>query len=161
MAKKSKNTEKKLSIDHQVFRISQFRHRFAPPPKSNDTTHPFEYLRPREIEALGWAFLGYGLNINNSADRDYLLAMLAYGIFGDEWLGAGRPPGSKKQNSAAKLIFTEQVNAAEKAIFEETGKAPTCWAITERIWPGRDRDNLRHQYNRVCELYRLQKSKKK
>jgi hypothetical protein len=160
MAKKSKNTEKKLSIDHQVFRISQFRHRFATP-KSNDTTHPFEYLRPREIEALEMAFLGYGLNINNSADRDYLLAMLAYGIFGDEWLGAGRPLGSKKQNSAAKLIFIERVNATAKALIEETGTAPTCWAITERIWPGHHRDKLRHRYHRVCEIYRLQKSKKK
>jgi hypothetical protein len=153
--------KKKQRIDRQILRIVEFHHR-NPARQSGDVAPPFDYLAPSEMGALNFAFEGFDLNINDPAQRDYLLAMLAFGIFGQEGEShAGRPRGSKAWDTAAKLKLRHQINSAIKSIVEETGKMPrTMWTIVERISPGSRQANG-NLYNRVCELYRLQKNKKK
>jgi hypothetical protein len=164
MAKKSrKNTE-----DHQIFRISQFRHRFSPP-KSTDNTHLFDYLGDHEIAALRETFSRLGLEINDPAQRDYVLALLNYGLFGIEGeRSPGRPRDTKTWNTASKRKMIHQINGIVGSIREKTGAPPrSMTTIRNRLMKDFPKDYEKvgkdHLYNRVCELFREQKirSKKK
>ena len=166
MAISKKNAGSKMTrIDRQIFRVGQFRHR-NPTRRSTGIAPPFDYLAPHETDVIEAVFRNFDLEINDPAQRDYLLALLIYGIFGREGEPRdGRPLGSKTWNKTAKQKMRDQINGVIKSISEETGAMPKSMkAIRDRLiedfgkhW-NVDKDHL---YNRVRELYRLQENKNK
>jgi hypothetical protein len=160
MAKKSRKVaEKKMTReDRQISRFIEFRHQ-NPPRRSRDTARPFDYLGEREFRVLTMTFAAFELDINDPAQRDHVLACLAYSVFGDE-REAGRPRGTKRAwDTAAKLKMIHQVNQIVKASHDETGRPPKNWkAVARKLKPHYPTVNDDHLYNRVRELAALQRA---
>lgn len=81
------------------------------PPRSSGT---FDFLNDAEKHALARAFDAFHLDVSDPFHHNYLLALLAYGVFGGD-APKGRPKGTGKWTEARRSQLKDHVRIVMRA----------------------------------------------